>query len=175
MQMFCSCETPLGRMLLAADEEGLAGAWFFGQRYFAHGLDPDRREGKTPAMEQAKEWLEQYFAGKQPDFLPPLHLIGTEFQTRVWRALADIPYGKTTSYAALAASLARAGHPTSARAVGGAVGHNPVSIILPCHRVLGSDGSLTGYAGGIERKQALLALERGELSLREGTLQFAEE
>ena len=91
---------------------------------------------------------------------PPLCPVGTPFQRRVWRALAAIPYGSTTSYAALAASLARQGFPTSARAVGGAVGRNPISVLLPCHRVVGADGSLTGYAGGIDRKRALLALER---------------
>lgn len=162
MLIFCDCETPLGRMRLAADDRGLTGAWFYGQKYFARGLSHDGREGTTPVLEQAKQWLADYFAGSRPEILLPLHLIGTEFQKRVWQELARIPYGGTTTYAAIAAALAGQGHPTSARAVGGAVGRNPISVILPCHRVLGSDGSLTGYAGGIGRKQALLALERGE-------------
>ena len=100
-----------------------------------------------------KRWLDIYFAGRQPDFTPPLHLIGSDFRRRVWKRLLEIPYGQTTTYGALL------GGGMSAQAVGGAVGHNPISIIVPCHRVIGANGSLTGYAGGIDKKIGLLTLE----------------
>ena len=156
MQTVCHCETPLGQMLLAADEVGLTGAWFFGQRYFARGLAPDHREGDSRTLILARDWLARYFAGQRPEDSLPLHLTGTAFQNRVWSALAQIPYGETTSYAALARVVGSA-----PRAVGGAVGRNPISVILPCHRVLAANGDLTGYAGGLDRKRALLALEQG--------------
>lgn len=153
--------TPLGTMLLAADEIGLVGAWFEGQKYFAAGLPEERLEQETPALAEAQRWLDHYFAGKVPDFLPPLHPAGSAFRQAVWTALLQIPYGRTTTYGAIAQKLAaqREGARVSARAVGGAVGHNPISVIIPCHRVLGANGNLTGYAGGIERKARLLELE----------------
>ena len=147
-------DSPLGGILLAADEVGLTGLWFDGAKYFAAGLDPAYRAEATPALLQAKRWLDIYFSGQEPDFTPPLHLIGSAFRLRVWARLLEIPYGQTTTYGALL------GDGTSARAVGGAVGRNPISIIVPCHRVIGADGSLTGYAGGVDRKIRLLALER---------------
>ena len=105
-------------------------------------------------------WLDLYFGGKEPDFTPAVSLRGTPFRTAVWQILQKIPYGKTMTYGQIAEKLAReTGKPVSARAVGGAVGHNPVSLIIPCHRVIGADGSLTGYAGGTERKAALLRME----------------
>ena len=187
--------SPLGTVVLAADDLGLTGLWFEGQKYFGRfgstGLAVDRNVadavGDTGAHEQAHRtagehiaaacvWLNAYFAGKRPPETPLLHLLGTPFQLEVWNLLLAIPYGQTTSYGALAHELERqrvryadplgqrpdGQYPprTSARAVGGAVGRNPVSIIVPCHRVLGANGSITGYAGGFERKKALLALEQ---------------
>ncbi len=153
-------DSPLGTILLAADEEGLTGLWFEGQR----GCPAPRQArpaGESPALDAARRWLDAYFGGREPDFAPPLHLTGTPFQLAVWALLREIPYGKTVSYGEMARRLAmrRGLTRTSARAVGGAVGRNPVSLIVPCHRVIGADGSLTGYAGGIDRKRALLALE----------------
>ena len=171
--------SPLGEILLAADDEGLTGLWSEGQRRFARGLAPDREESSSPILDDAVRWLEAYFAGRDPGPPPPLHMTGTAFQLEVWRMLLEIPWGTTTTYGELARKIAARrsagrrrlhappptlGHPArrgrmSARAVGGAVGRNSISIIVPCHRVVGSNGSLTGYAGGIERKRALLILE----------------
>ena len=154
--------SPLGGLTLASDGEALTGVWFDGQKYFASTLAPAHEARALPVFSLAGRWLDAYFAGEEPDFTPPLNLRGTPFRRRVWALLLTIPYGQTTSYGALAARLAaEAGLPhMSAQAVGGAVGHNPVSIIVPCHRVLGADGSLTGYAAGTDIKAALLALER---------------
>lgn len=145
--------SPLGEILLAADERGLTGLWFEGQKYFAAGL-AEAVEGETELIKAARRWLDIYFSGREPDFTPPLHMPGTPFRERVWAALLEIPYGETVTYGELAAKLN-----SSPRAVGSAVGRNPVSLIVPCHRVLGADGSLTGYAGGVERKEYLLKLE----------------
>lgn len=153
----CDYESPLGKMLLAADDAGLTGAWFYGQRSFAHGLgDAEKNaEAEAPALAAARRWLDAYFAGVRPgvDGLP-LAPRGTAFQRRVWDALLAVPYGETRTYGELAAALG-----SSPRAVGAAVGKNPISVIVPCHRVLGADGSLTGYAGGLDRKRVLLELE----------------
>lgn len=153
--------SPLGGMLLAADDAGLTGLWFEGQKHFARRLDSAHEEREIPLFDEVRRWLDQYFSGREPDFMPPLHLIGTAFEREVWDILRAIPYGETTTYGSIAAQLARqrALAHMSAQAVGGAVGRNPVSVIVPCHRVLGADGSLTGYAGGIDRKRRLLALE----------------
>ena len=157
-------DSPLGKILLAADEEGMTGVWFEAQRYFAAKLPPENDEGTMPVLGDACRWLDVYFSGREPDFTPKLHLIGSDFRQAVWALLLQIPYGQTTTYGALAKQLAEinGGKRGSAQAVGGAVGHNPVSIIVPCHRVVGSDGSLTGYAGGIEKKIRLLTLENAE-------------
>ena len=153
-------KSPLGRMPLAVDEEGLTGAWFEGQKYFARDLSDERTEQETPALTEARRWLDLYFSGQEPDFMPRLHLEGTAFRRAVWELLRKIPYGKTTTYGALAKQLeAETGRRGSAQAVGGAVGHNPVSILVPCHRVVGQQGSLTGYAGGLDKKLRLLILE----------------
>ncbi len=164
MQYIDHYTSPLGEMLLAADDTGLTGLWFQGQKYFARSLEPEHREVELPVFETAKRWLELYFSGREPDFSVPLHLVGTPFQRDVWEILRTIPYGKTVTYGEIAKRLAgkRGLARMSAQAVGGAVGHNPVSIIVPCHRVLGADGSLTGYAGGIGKKTALLRLEQME-------------
>lgn len=157
-------KSPIGRMLLAADDAGLTGLWFEGQKYFARCLGRETEEKELPVFAEAKRWLDIYFSGKEPDFTPPLHFIGTDFQKDVWDILCAIPYGQTMTYGAIADQLAkkRGLSRMSAQAVGGAVGHNNLSIIVPCHRVVGSDGSLTGYAGGIERKTFLLNLENAK-------------
>ena len=166
MQYTTFYESPIGRMLLAADDTGLTGLWFEGQKYFARCLDRETEEKELPVFAEAKRWLDIYFSGKEPDFTPPLHFTGTDFQKEVWEILYAIPYGQTMTYGAIADQLAkkRGLSRMSAQAVGGAVGHNNLSIIVPCHRVVGSDGSLTGYAGGIERKTFLLNLENAKIS-----------
>ena len=162
MQYISYYQSPLGKLLLAADQTGITGAWFENQKYYAHSLDAEHTEKVTPILEDTKRWLDLYFSGKEPDFMPPLHPSGTPFQMDVWDILRQIPYGTTITYGAVAKEIARRrGIPRmSAQAAGGAVGHNPVSILIPCHRVVGSNGSLTGYAGGIDRKIKLLALEK---------------
>lgn len=161
--------SPLGNILLTADDSGLCGVWFERQKYFAAGLDPKDMievtevfgEKELPVFLQTKRWLDLYFAGKKPDFSVSLHFTGTQFQKEVWKLLLDIPYGATTTYGEIAKILAdkRGSAHMSAQAVGGAVGHNKISILVPCHRVLGSDGKLTGYAGGLDKKKWLLELE----------------
>lgn len=153
--------SPLGPMLLAADSVGLTGLWFEGQKYFARALEAEHSEQEIPVLASAKQWLHIYFSGSEPDFTPPLHLIGTALQKEVWEILRRIPYGQVTTYGAIAAQIAarRGLAHMSAQAVGGAVGHNPISVLVPCHRVVGSQGALTGYAGGIDKKRALLRLE----------------
>lgn len=158
--------SPLGDMTLAADEKGLTGLWFDGQKYFPDAIAQQCVRQKLPVFEQTCEWLACYFSGQRPHFTPPLHLQGSAFRSAVWELLREIPYGRTLTYGQIAAEIARRRQAGtfSAQAVGGAVAHNPVSIIVPCHRVVGSNGSLTGYAGGIERKIALLQLERTDIS-----------
>ena len=158
--------SPLGGILLAADEVGIRGLWFVGQKYFARNLPDERTEAKTPILAEAERWLDIYFSGKEPDFLPPLHPVGSPFRQEVWKILLQIPYGKTITYGDISKQLAKKMglERMSAQAVGGAVGHNEISIIIPCHRVVGTNGSLTGYAGGIDKKVRLLALERADMS-----------
>ncbi len=161
----CTYPSPLGNMLLAADEVGLTGLWFEGQKYFANTLPEETVAQEIPVLAQAKKWLDVYFSGKKPDFTPPLHPAGSPFRQAVWQILLQIPYGQTMTYGEIAKKLAQmqnASH-MSAQAVGGAVGHNEVSIIIPCHRVVGTNGSLTGYAGGMEKKIALLELEHADM------------
>jgi methylated-DNA-[protein]-cysteine S-methyltransferase len=158
-----SVATALGPITLAATPRGLAGVWFAGQRHL-----PDhagwRIDGEHPVLQQAALQLQQYFRGQRTHFDLPLDLQGgTPFQQQVWQALLQLPFGATTSYGAL---CVRIGKPNAVRALGAAVGRNPVSIIVPCHRVMGADGSLTGYAGGIDRKIALLAIENGKPTAR---------
>ena len=156
-------DSPLGTIMLAASDEGLQGAWFVqGQRHMPDSSNwPISKHNAL--LRQAGEELKRYFAGEPVAFDVPLDLdSGTAFQQTVWRALLQIPRGTTTSYGALSA---RIGQPAAVRALGGAVGHNPLSIIVPCHRVIGADGSLTGYAGGLERKVALLKLEGMPLAI----------
>ena len=162
----CRYNSPLGGILLAVDEIGLTGLWFDGQKYFARNLPTERTEQETSVLAEAKRWLDIYFSGREPDFTPPLHPIGSAFRQSVWELLLQIPYGRTTTYGEIARLLAekRGLARMSAQAVGGAVGRNEISIIIPCHRVVGADGSLTGYAGGIGKKVKLLELERADMS-----------
>lgn len=188
--------SPLGDILIAADSKGLTGLWFVGQKYFAstlesepadvtaeaiHGSDAvsgeagmganDPANGAASAvLQRTWAWLNAYFAGKDPQFTPPLHMLGTGFQREVWCELLSIPRGATASYGDIAARLtARRSLPgnesakVSPRAVASAVAHNPISLVVPCHRVVGANGSLTGYAGGLDRKEYLLKLESAVL------------
>ena len=166
MQYTAGYHSPLGDILLAADDRGLTGLWFEGAKYFAAGLGSEREEKDVPVLQQTRRWLDIYFSGREPDFMPPLHARGSAFCMEVWKILCRIPYGKTMTYGEIAGEIAKQKglEHMSAQAVGGAVGHNPVSILIPCHRVVGSSGSLTGYAGGIDKKLKLLQLEKTDLS-----------
>lgn len=162
MQYTHTYSSPLGSLLLASDGSRLTGCWFEGQKYFARGLAPNACESPLPLFCDADHWLNLYFSGQNPGFSIPVHPTGTAFQEAVWKLLKAIPYGTVTTYGAVAKELSRlsGNHcASSARAVGGAVGRNPISIFIPCHRVIGADGSLTGYAGGTPRKIRLLELE----------------
>lgn len=161
MQYTTTYQSPLGSITLAADGEALTGLWFEGQKYYALYLEKEHEEKDLPVLRQAKKWLDIYFSGKVPDFTPPLRFTGSAFQNEVWVILAAIPYGTTRTYGDIAQELARKRGLSrmSAQAVGGAVGKNEISIIVPCHRVVGANGSLTGYAGGISKKIELLKLE----------------
>ena len=154
--------SPLGNILIASDGSAITGLWFEGQKYFAAALDPEHEERSLPVFTQTERWLDLYFSGRAPDFTPPLRWKATSFRGIVWEILLTIPYGKTMTYGEIAAKTAaqRGIRAMSAQAVGGAVGHNPIALIVPCHRVIGADGSLTGYAGGLERKRKLLKLEK---------------
>jgi methylated-DNA-[protein]-cysteine S-methyltransferase len=154
-------ESPLGSITLASDGAALTGLWFDGQRHFADSLVPVREERPLPVFDEAKRWLDIYFSGKDPGFTPPLNVKGSPFRMAVWEILLTIPFGKTMTYGEIARILAEKNglRRMSAQAVGGAVGHNPVSLIVPCHRVIGANGNLTGYGGGLERKVRLLELE----------------
>ncbi len=157
-------DSPLGRIRLTADDLGLSGLYFEDQRTHTPTSAACAFEWEMPVIRQAKAWLSQYFAGQIPDMTVPLHRCGTPFEREVWEILDSIPYGRTVTYGAIAAAMAkrRGGRRMSAQAVGGAVGHNPIALMVPCHRVLGRGGTLTGYAGGIERKDALLKLEQAD-------------
>ena len=167
--------SPLGGIILADDDEGLIGLWFDGQKYFGTNLPKEYEEKETPVLFEAERWLNIYFSKKKPDFTPPLHMTGSEFRLAVWKELLKIPYGKTVTYGEIAQALGaeRGFKKMSAQAVGGAVGHNKISLIVPCHRVVGTNGSLTGYAGGIDKKIKLLELEntdmRGLFKPKKGT------
>lgn len=149
--------SPIGQLSLMADEQDLLGAWFIGQKYENRGYENALYLAETnPILDAAVGWLDVYFAGEESSVFPYLNPKGTDFQKKVWEQLKTIPLGQTSSYGQLAMELKC----RSAQAVGGAVGKNPLSIFIPCHRVLGTDGSLTGYAGGLERKSWLLKHER---------------
>ena len=153
--------SPLGGITMASDGKYLTGLWFDGQKYFADTLNAQHEEKNLDVFRQTDLWLDIYFSGKEPDFTPPLRMRGSEFRREVWQILLTIPFGKTTTYGEIAKILAdrRGTNTMSAQAVGGAVGHNPISLIIPCHRVIGTNGALTGYAGGLEKKAWLLDME----------------
>ncbi len=159
-------ESPLGGITIASDGAALVGLWFDDQRFFAASLSPEHEEKTLPVFEQADRWLDLYFGGRDPGFTPPVKLRTTGFRQSVCKIMLAIPYGRTLTYGKIAEIVAHTkGVPRmSAQAVGGAVGHNPVSLIVPCHRVVGAGGALVGYGGGLERKAALLALEHADLS-----------
>lgn len=162
MEYISYYQSPIGKMLLAADEIGLTGVWFDKQKYFARSLGKEWEEKEQEVLRDTKKWFDIYFLGNEPKFSVPLHLIGTPFQMEVWEILLTIPYGKTMTYGEIAKKIAvrRGMERMSAQAVGGAVGQNPIGVIVPCHRVIGAKGSLTGYAGGIDKKIKLLQLEK---------------
>ena len=153
--------SPLGGITLASDGTALTGLWFDGQKYFADGLDADHEERALSVFGVTEKWLDIYFSGREPDFTPSLHKKTTDFRKSVWEILLTIPYGTTMTYGEIAGKIAAKNGPgrVSARAVGGAVAHNAISLIIPCHRIIGADGSLTGYAGGTDRKRKLLEME----------------
>jgi len=152
--------SPLGELTVASDGENIVGLWLDGQKYFAATLNDEVCEKSLPVFDEVRRWLDVYFSGGEPDFTPPLAPRGSEFRRAVWAELLRIPYGETVSYGEIARRL---GGKNSARAVGGAVGHNPISVIIPCHRVVGANGSLTGYAGGVDKKIQLLQLEKAKI------------
>ncbi len=162
--------SPVGKLTIASDGINIIGLWIEGQKYFLEGLGnpntpkeiPVRNDGLS-VFNESKKWLDRYFSGKKPKPAElPLAPDGSEFRKLIWKFLCEIPYGETTTYGALAkkAALIMGKKSMSAQAIGGAVGHNPISIIIPCHRVIGTDGSLTGYAGGLDKKIQLLKLEK---------------
>ena len=150
-------DSPLGRILMAGNGGTLTGLWFAGQKHFAETLAAGYTEKEIPVLSGTKRWLDLYFGGMIPDFTPPLEMRGSAFRRAVWEILLSIPNGRTVTYGEIAGRMA--GRNGAAQAVGGAVSHNPVSLIIPCHRVIGADGSLTGYAGGTDRKACLLRME----------------
>lgn len=155
--------SPVGKLTLASDGKNLVGLWLDGQKYFAGGISGDMTVNDgIDVFNLTKKWLDSYFSGKNPVISSvPLSPAGSNFRQRVWQILCEIPYGKVATYGEIAALIARENgkNNMSARAIGGAVGHNPISIIIPCHRVIGASGSLIGYAGGIENKIKLLQFE----------------
>ena len=159
-------ESPFGGITLASDGEALTGLWFDGQKYFADTLDAEHEESRLSVFADADRWLNIYFSGKAPDFTPKLRMRATAFRRTVWKILLSVPFGQTITYGQIADRIAgRAGAGRmSAQAVGGAVAHNPISLIIPCHRVVGANGSLTGYAGGMDKKMKLLRLEHADMN-----------
>lgn len=162
MQYMTHYTSPLGEITLASDGKAIIGLWFDGQKYDRSILLPNYQEQELPIFVETKKWLDDYFAGKEPNFTSAIALDCSPFRREVLQILMDIPYGKTITYGEIAKELAkkRGLAKMSAQAVGGAVGYNPISLIIPCHRVVGTSGSLTGYSGGIQRKLALLQLEK---------------
>ena len=149
--------SPIGDITMASDGKALVGLWFDGQKYFADTLAIEHEERPDlPLFAETRRWLDMFFSGKAPDFTPPLAMRGSDFRKRVWQTLLEIPFGQTMTYGDIALLLGC----RSAQAIGGAVGHNSISLIIPCHRVVGTGGSLTGYAGGIDKKAWLLEMEK---------------
>ena len=165
MVYICKYESPIGSMTAASNGIALTGLWFDGQKYFGSTLSERYEERDLPVFAKTRDWLDLYFYGENPDFMPPLVVIGSDFRKAVWNILRQIPYGQTMTYGEIAKKMAKqmGTAQMSAQAVGAAVGRNPISVLIPCHRVVGSNGSLTGYAGGIEKKAALLELEKVDM------------
>lgn len=157
--------SPLGAITLACDETAIIGLWFNGQKYFGNILPEQTVQREHPLFADARRWLDIYFSGRDPGFMPPLRYDSTPFRKLVCDIMLMIPYGRTVTYGEIAAEVARqrGAEKMSAQAVGGAVGHNPISLMIPCHRVVGTSGSLTGYAGGVQRKVKLLELEHADM------------
>lgn len=154
-------ESPFGGITLGSDGASLIGLWFDGQMHFSDVLSPEHEEKLIPVFKDTCHWLDIYFSGSEPGFTPPLVMRASPFRKAVWEIMLTIPYGKTMTYGEIAKRIAEQkgiAH-MAAQAVGGAVGHNSISLIIPCHRVVGADGSLTGYAGGIDKKVSLLRME----------------
>lgn len=162
MRYYDTLESPWGAMLIAASDKGLTGVYFHRQKYHPKRGKEWQHAPDNAHLKRAKRQLGEYFAGKRKVFDLELDPAGSEFQKQVWRAIAGVPYGETISYGELAR---RCGFPEGARAAGAATGRNPIGIVVPCHRIVGSNGKLTGYAGGLDKKRALLALEAGEREL----------
>ncbi len=158
--------SPLGGITLASNGKELIGLWFDNQKYFADTLSKEYEEKEFPIFYETDKWLDTYFSGKAPDFTPPIYMKTTEFRKAVWKIMLTIPYGKTMTYGKIAEIIAKQKglSKMSAQAVGNAVGHNSISLIIPCHRVVGTNGSLTGYAGGIDKKVKLLTMEKADMS-----------
>lgn len=158
-------DSPIGVLTMAGTEDNLTGLWISGQKYYASTLNEDAVLKQVPVFKTTANWLDIYFSGKNPSFTPPLLPKGSAFRQAVWAELLKIPYGQTLTYGDIAKKIAEeTGKATmAAQAVGGAVGHNPISVIIPCHRVVGAGGSLTGYAGGIGIKEKLLKLEKADM------------
>lgn len=159
-------KSPVGEITIASNGEMLTGLWLDGQKNFADTLLENYEEKDLPVFEQTKKWLDIYFSGKAPDFTPPLDMGGiSPFRKRVWEIMLEIPFGQTSTYGKIAKQIAEeTGKKVSGQAVGGAVGHNSISLVIPCHRVVGTNGGLTGYAGGIDKKIKLLRLEGVDVS-----------
>ncbi len=167
MEFICKYNSPIGELTLESDGKNLTGLWFENQQHYGNGLLKKYTEKDLPIFKQTKLWLDTYFQGKNPDFTPPLKTNGTVFREKVWEILRTIPYGTTVTYGEIAKEIetARNMKKLSAQAVGGAVGHNPIGIIIPCHRVIGASNNLTGYTGGLDKKVSLLKIEGVDTSL----------
>ena len=165
MYCYSEYESPVGNLTMASDGTAVCGLWLDGQKYHGASIPEEMvRDDDAAGLEELRSWLDAYFAGERPSITDVLLApIGSDFRQAVWKKLVEIPYGELTTYGEIARSLKRERGKASALAVGGAVGHNPISIVIPCHRVVGSDGSLTGYAGGLERKSWLLRHEGADM------------
>ena len=154
--------SPIGGITMASNGESLTGLWFDGQKYFASTLSQRHVEKQLPIFDRTCEWLDLYFSGKSPDFMPPVFMYVSNFRRDVYEILMTIPFGETMTYKEVADLIAKKHRliSMSAQAVGGAIAHNPISLVIPCHRVIGTNGKLTGYAGGIDRKEWLLDMEK---------------
>ena len=165
MIYFFKYNSPVGLLVISSDGQNITGVWFEGQKYFANIMDGDAIEKDLPIFNSARKWFNLYFSGEEPGFTMLLAPKGSEFRQAVWKIICKIPFGKVITYGDIAKQLEKRfnGRKVSARVVGGAVGHNPISIVIPCHRVVGSNGSLTGYAGGLDKKIQLLELEKVQM------------